>query len=106
MKRKTPHRPLADIDRKLSKAAKLLDAAAADIRDADLKPGENIPKIGSALATIFEIQHQIYRHEPALAPAFLKKARAIAETRERKARKKGSKQSLQVRHRATKRSQI
>jgi hypothetical protein len=73
MKRRTPHSSLSTTNRKLSKAAQLLDAAAAEIRDVDLEPSANIRKIGSALTTIFEIQHQIYRQQPSLQPAFLKK---------------------------------
>jgi len=59
---------LAEIDRKLSKAAKLLDAAAHDLRDTGLNPRGNITKIGSALVAVFEVQHEIYRRVPALAP--------------------------------------
>jgi hypothetical protein len=63
--------PLASIDRKLTKAAELLDAAAADLRDVGLSSRENIRKIGTVFVTVFEIQHEIYRREPTLAPSYL-----------------------------------
>jgi hypothetical protein len=59
---------LAKIDRKLGRAVKLLDAAAHDLRGAGLDPRRNISKIGAALVAVFEVQHQIYRRMPALAP--------------------------------------
>ena len=65
---------LAKIDRKLSQAVKLLDAAARDLRDAGLNPRKNIPKIGAALVAVFEVQHQIYRRVPALAPEWMKRS--------------------------------
>ena len=80
---------LASIDRKLSKAAQLLDGAAADLRDADLDPRQNIRKIGSALVSIFEIQHQIYRRDPTLAPASVADGLGIARARPRGAKKEG-----------------
>jgi len=72
---------LANIDRKLARAARLLDAAAAELRDAALNPEQNIRKIGSALVAIFEIQHQIYRCEPALTPPTLVTALAAKRGR-------------------------
>jgi len=78
---------LADIDRKLSKAAKLLDAAAHDLRDTGLNPRGNITKIGSALVAVFEVQLQIYRRVPALAPQWSRDSPGIADGRSRKTTK-------------------
>jgi hypothetical protein len=61
---KKPRPTLTSINRKLAKAAELLDAASGDIRDVGLRPRENIRKIASALMEVFEVQHQIYRREP------------------------------------------
>lgn len=83
--------PLASINRKLSKAAQLLDAAAADLRDVGLNPRENIRKIGTMLVTVFEIQHEIYRREPSLAPAHVMEALGVARARPHGAIKKRSK---------------
>ncbi|MCZ8076249.1 MAG: hypothetical protein O9341_19190 [Paucibacter sp.] len=45
----------------------LLDSAASQIRDAPLLPvRENIHKIGTSLAELFEIQQAIYRAAPEL----------------------------------------
>jgi hypothetical protein len=64
---------LESINRLLSVAATLLDHAAAEIRDAKLEPvGENIERIGKALAEVFEIQHQIYTLKPDLMPEYLR----------------------------------
>ena len=66
---------LDSINDLLSDAAKKLDQAAQEIRDAPLEPAkEHIRRIGEALANVFEIQHQIYESRPDLKPAHLKKA--------------------------------
>jgi len=72
---------LAEIDRKLSRAVKLLDAAAHDLRDTGLNLRENTTKIGSALVAVFEVQHQIYRRVPALAPEWIRDSLGIARGR-------------------------
>jgi hypothetical protein len=72
---------LARINRNLAKAAELLNSAAGDLRDAGLSPRDNIRKIGSALVDVYEVQHQIYRREPTLAPAFLVKALGLERAR-------------------------
>lgn len=72
---------LAEIDRKLSKAVKLLDAAAHDLRDTGLNARESITKIGSALVAVFEAQHQIYRRTPELAPKWIRDSLGIARGR-------------------------
>jgi len=79
--KKKPRPTLTSINRKLAKAAELLDAASGDIRDVGLSPRENIRKIASALVEVFEVQHQIYRCEPALAPAYMKKPLGIVRPR-------------------------
>ena len=57
----------------LANAARLLDEAATEIRDAHLlDKSTNIRRIGNALAEIFEIQHELYRHRPDLQPEFLR----------------------------------
>jgi hypothetical protein len=56
----------------LTVAARLLDQAASDTRDAKLDPVHaNIEKIGRALAEVFEVQHKIYELEPRLKPEYL-----------------------------------
>ena len=56
----------------LTQAAKLLDAAAEEIRDVPLEPKkENIRRIAAALAEIFAAQRQIYDVRPDLKPALL-----------------------------------
>ena len=56
----------------LTVAARLLDSAASEIRDAKLEPvRENISQIGYALAVIFEIEQKIYVLRPDLKPAYL-----------------------------------
>jgi hypothetical protein len=79
--KKKPRPSLTSINRKLAKAAEMLNAAAGDLRDVGLSPRENIRKIASALVEVFEVQHQIYRREPTLAPAYMKKALGIARPR-------------------------
>lgn len=68
------------INRLLSVAAKLLDRAAAEIRDAKLEPvRENIERIAKALAELFNIQHQIYALQPELEPQKFKQPSEYSE---------------------------
>lgn len=68
-----PKKPTLDeIDRRLTRAARLLDCAASKIRDAKLDPKRNVRRLGEALVLVFEIQHEIYRKRPDLMPQFLK----------------------------------
>jgi chromosome segregation ATPase len=60
------------LDIQLNKSARTLDTCRALIRDLDLKPDENIRRIGEALVKIFEIQDQIYERRPDLTPEHLK----------------------------------
>ncbi|MDN6882707.1 hypothetical protein QMO14_03735 [Variovorax sp. CAN2819] len=56
----------------LTVAARLLDRAASEIRDARLEPVRgNIGRTGEILAGIFEIEQQIYLLRPELKPAYL-----------------------------------
>jgi len=63
---------LRSIDSLLNVAARLLDKAASEMRDAKLQPiDENVEHIGRALSEVFEIQHKIYEVEPSLKPQYL-----------------------------------
>jgi hypothetical protein len=63
---------LKDIDKKISKATKILDDIASMVRDADLGTEKNIRRIGTALTYIFEVQHETWRADPSLVPNCLK----------------------------------
>jgi hypothetical protein len=53
-------------------AARLLDRAAQEIRDAKLEPVRgNIEHIGRALAEVFDVHRQVYALRPHLKPAYL-----------------------------------
>jgi hypothetical protein len=53
-------------------AARLLDRAAQEIRDAKLEPvRDNIEHIGRALAEVFDVHQRIYVLRPQLEPAYL-----------------------------------
>lgn len=63
---------LESIDRLLTAAARLMDEAASEIRDAEAEPvHENIEHIGRALSEIFQLQQHIYESRLELAPADL-----------------------------------
>lgn len=56
----------------LTVAARLLDSAASEMRDAKLEPvRENIAQVGEILAAIFEIEQKIYVLRPDLKPTYL-----------------------------------
>lgn len=62
---------LERLNRTLVAAGILLDSAAGQIRDAALSPTkQHIHSIGEALASIFEIQHAIYKLKPELEPKY------------------------------------
>ncbi|MBI5874883.1 MAG: hypothetical protein HZB81_03395 [Deltaproteobacteria bacterium] len=63
---------IKELNEKLVEASKLLDEAAKLTRDLNLSPETNIRKIAEAMASIFEICHQIYKQHPELAPNELK----------------------------------
>jgi len=53
-------------------ASRLLDQAAAEIRDGKLEPVKgNILHIGRALSEIFEIEQEVFTVRPNLKPAYL-----------------------------------
>ena len=65
---------LKSLNESLYAAARILDYAAAEIRDIPLKPTkQNISTIGKALTLIIDIQKQIYKIDPKLKPEFLKR---------------------------------
>ncbi|MBL8380849.1 MAG: hypothetical protein JNM79_23465 [Burkholderiales bacterium] len=63
---------LDDIHGKLIEAARLLDAAARDMRDGTGMPAEQVAKIGAAMAEVMLVRHQIYVLRPDLMPGYLK----------------------------------
>jgi len=63
---------LEDLDSTLRMATRLLDAAAAQVRDLPLSPvRDHVRLIGEAMAKIFEIQDTIYQLHPEFRPAYL-----------------------------------
>jgi 2-methylisocitrate lyase-like PEP mutase family enzyme len=63
---------LETLNATLDRAAKTLDRCAGLIRDIDGIPNGNIRHIGDALASVFEIQFDIYKERPDLTPELLK----------------------------------
>ena len=63
---------LDTIHTKLIDATKLLDEAARDMRDGTGMPSEQVTRIGSAMAELMLVRHQIYLLRPDLMPAYLK----------------------------------
>ena len=63
---------LDTIHAKLLDASKLLDEAARDMRDGTGMPSEQVARIGSAMAELMLVRHQIYVLRPDLMPAYLK----------------------------------
>jgi len=69
------------IHRLLTVAARLLDSAASEIRDARLEPVRgNVERIGEILARIFEIEQKIYLLRPELKPPYLNAASPYPES--------------------------
>jgi hypothetical protein len=60
-----------DVNRKLRRAMASLNAAAGDIRDANLYPKRNIRRVGEALMSIFAILDDVYHARPDLLPKYL-----------------------------------
>ena len=57
---------------KLEAATRLLDQAAADIRDIPLEPkSANIGVIAETLSQLYDLMRQIYPHRPELIPTHL-----------------------------------
>jgi hypothetical protein len=63
---------LDNIHAKLLDAARLLDEAAHEMREGTGMAPEQIAKIGSAMAEVMMVRHQIYVLRPDLMPAYLK----------------------------------
>jgi len=63
---------LDNIHAKLIEAARLLDAAAQEMRDGTGMPSEQVAKIGSAMAEVMLVRHQIYILRPDLMPGYLR----------------------------------
>lgn len=63
---------LDTIHAKLLDASKLLDEAAREMRDGTGMPSEQVARIGSAMAELMLVRHQIYVLRPDLMPAYLK----------------------------------
>jgi hypothetical protein len=68
------HEALGRLNDKLDAAAKVLGDCAQLIVDLELQPQLHLRAIGSCLATIFDIQQQVYGERPDLIPGFLKGA--------------------------------
>jgi len=63
---------LDDIHSKLIEASKLLDDAAREMRDGTGMPPEQVAKVGTAIAEVMLVRHQIYMLRPDLMPGYLK----------------------------------
>ena len=63
---------LDNIHARLIEASKLLDEAAREMRDGTGMPAEQVARIGSAMAEVMMVRHQIYVLRPDLMPDFLK----------------------------------
>ena len=63
---------LDNIHSKLIEAAKLLDEAAREMRDGTGMPPEQVAKVGTAIAEVMLVRHQIYILRPDLMPGYLK----------------------------------
>ena len=65
---------LDNIHAKLIEASRLLDQAAQEMRDGTGMPVEQVGKIGTAMAEVMLVRHQIYILRPDLMPGYLKDA--------------------------------
>ena len=63
---------LDNIHAKLTAASKLLDEAAEDMREGSGMQSEQVARIGTAMAELMLVRHQIYMLRPDLMPAYLK----------------------------------
>ena len=63
---------LDNIHAKLTEASKLLDEAAEDMREGSGMQSEQVARIGTAMAELMLVRHQIYMLRPDLMPAYLK----------------------------------
>lgn len=65
-------RVIERLNDKLETVGKTLDECAELVVELELEPKEYLRAIGTSLATIFTIQHQIYEERPDLIPLFLR----------------------------------
>ena len=63
---------LDNIHARLIDASKLLDEAAREMREGTGMPAEQVARIGSAMAEVMMVRHQIYVLRPDLMPDYLK----------------------------------
>ena len=70
---------LDNIHAKLIEASRLLDQAAQEMRDGTGMPVEQVGKIGTAMAEVMLVRHQIYLLRPDLMPGYLKDSEAKDE---------------------------
>ena len=63
---------LDNIHARLIEASKLLDEAAREMREGTGMPAEQVARIGSAMAEVMMVRHQIYVLRPDLMPDYLK----------------------------------
>jgi hypothetical protein len=68
------HEAVGRLNEKLETAGKVLDDCAELIVELELEPKLHLYAIANCLATIFDIQGQIYAERPDLIPGFLKDA--------------------------------
>jgi hypothetical protein len=65
---------LERLNQKLETAAKVLDDCVQLAIETELEPRDHMRAIATCMATIFDIQQQIYEEQPHLIPGFLKGA--------------------------------
>ena len=63
---------LDNIHAKLLEASRLLDQAAREMREGTGMSAEPVGKIGTAIAEVMLVRHQIYLLRPDLMPGYLK----------------------------------
>ena len=64
---------LDELENLLKKASRLLDKAAAEIRDTGLEPEKNVRRIAEAIVLASEIRNEFYNRRPDLIPEYFKK---------------------------------
>ncbi len=73
---------LARLNEKLETASKVLDDCVQLAVETELEPRDHLRAIATCMATIFDIQQQIYAERPDLIPGFLKDAFALRREEE------------------------
>ena len=64
---------LDELKNLLKEASRLLDKAAAEIRDLGLEPEKNVCRIAEAIVLTSEIRKEIYNRRPDLIPEYFEK---------------------------------